>query len=295
MPELARDAVARLRRELLRATEPRHGQGTAASAQARRRADAGTPADGERLGFAGRIVGVWKGFVALVLSLGGVVIVGAVLILLGQQLLRRTISIDPLSVPKAVAERGYTDQIAAARLRAAIIRITEQAAFPVPGTNVSLHTETPEIVVPRLGIPLDAIAAVARTLFGTGRWRSVSGEFVERDKLLWLRLRMNGRDFYAAPVGVDPDRPDEAMNSAAKAVLGATSSVIVAAWYARSDPDRALTLAAHIIRDLPERNENVPLAYLLAGVIMIERKQDEDAGKSVPGGNQDRPPQCLRA
>ncbi len=280
MPESARDAVARLSRELLRATDAERGQEDAASAQARRRGDAAAPTDHEPLGFTARVIALWKGLTTLVLTLGGVLIVGALLILLGQQLLRRTVSIDPISVPKEVADRGYTDRIAAARLRDAILHVTEQAAFPVSGTNVSLHAEAPDIVVPKLGIPLDAIAAVARTLFGARQWRSIAGEFVERDKRLWLRLRMNGRDFYSASDGVDPDRPDEAMNAAALAVLGATSPVIIAALYAQSDQDRALTLAARIMRDLPQKNENVPWAYILAGVIMIDRRQDEDADRA---------------
>ena len=250
------------------------------AAQARRRQDAGAPAEQKPPNIMGRIIALSKSLSGLILSLGGVVIVSALLFLLGQQLLRRTVSIDPLSVPKNVAERGYTGQIAAAHLRAAILKITEQASIPVLGADVSLHAEAPDIVIPKLGIPLDAIASVARTLFGTKRWRSISGEFVEQDKLLWLTLRINGRDFYTAPQGVNPDRPDEAIEAAALAVLGATSPVIVAAWKARSDGDAGLALAARIIKDLPEKSQDVLWAYILTGAILIDRKQHEIAEKA---------------
>ena len=76
--------------------------------QARRRQDAGAPAEQKPPSIMGRIIALSKSLSGLILSLGGIVIVSALLFLLGQQLLRRTVSIDPLSVPKNVAERGYT-------------------------------------------------------------------------------------------------------------------------------------------------------------------------------------------
>ncbi len=108
MREPARTALGRLSRELR---------------QAGARGTTRVPPAGEQPHAArGRIPRVswatvaagWKGLSGFVLSLGAVVVVGALLLLLGQQLLRKTVSIEAISVPKAVAEEGYTGEVAAA-------------------------------------------------------------------------------------------------------------------------------------------------------------------------------------
>ncbi len=274
MREPARTALDRLSRELRQSgargmtRDPRLGEHGAA----RRRIT--------RVSWAG-LAAAWKGFSGFVLSLGAVIVVGALLLLLGQQFLRKTVSIEAITVPKAVAEEGYTGEVAATRLRDAISRVVEKAALPLPGTNVELHTDLPEIVVPRLGIPLDAVATVARTLLGMRQWRSISGEFVEHDGTLWLKLRVNGKELYTAAQGVGRDRPDEALQPAALAILGATSPVVVSAWYAPSNPDLALGLAAKIIHDLPTSDLDVPWAYILASSIFENRKQEAEAERAA--------------
>ena len=62
-------------------------------------------------------------------------VVGAVAVLLGQQLMRPTVSIDPISVPEALTKSGYTDQVAAARLRDAVRHAIDQAATAKQGAR----------------------------------------------------------------------------------------------------------------------------------------------------------------
>ena len=275
MPKSPRDAVARLSRELQLAADGRPSEPGHATGPDRRAA----PEAAGRRHLWGRATAAWKAASAFALTLGGVLLLGALLVLLGQELLRRTVSIEPISVPKTLAEHGYTDRVAAARLRDAIRAVIARAYEQQFRSDILLHAEAPEIVVPRLGIPLEAIAGAGRTLFGARRWRSVSGEFVERDGRLWLRLRINGRDFYSAPDSVEADNPDAAMQTAALAVLGATSPSLVATWFAASDPDSALALSARIVQELPESSPDVIWAYVLTGNILLERNQRLEAEK----------------
>jgi hypothetical protein len=62
----------------------------------------------------------WRVFSSFVLSLSAVTAVILIAILLIQELTRRTLVIEPISVPKELAENGYAPDVAARRLRDAV-------------------------------------------------------------------------------------------------------------------------------------------------------------------------------
>lgn len=78
----------------------------------------------------------------------------------------------------------------------------------------------------------------------------MSGEITSVDKKLWLRLRMNGRDFYVSLAGVDPKHPDELFAAAAEKVFEETDPYILAAALYDTKPDNCLKKAKRII-DFP--------------------------------------------
>ena len=95
-----------------------------------------------------------------------------------------------------------------------------------------LHSELPDIVVPKsedLSMPSPSLPAPCwdRTDGTSFRWSSVSG-----DKRLWLRLRLDGREFYAAPDGVDPKSPRRRRGSRSFCGIGCDHTHITAAYYA---------------------------------------------------------------
>ena len=163
-PDLALGASARADQPGPEKTQPLSGKGESSGGSS----------------LASRLVAIWKGFSSFVLTFGGVALVGALVFLLGQQLTHRAGEHRSISVPESLSKSGYTDQVAAARLRDAIRGVIEGAATAMHGSDVSLHSESPDIVVPKLGIPFNAVAQLARTLLGSHRWHIVSGEFVER-------------------------------------------------------------------------------------------------------------------
>ena len=139
-------------------------------------------------------------------------------------------------------------------------------------------------MVPAIGLSLETIAADIRSLFPiAGRWIhiadrwNISGELTIAQKQLWLRLWMNGRDFFTSPNGVDPERPDDLLAPAAEKVYELADPYI-AAWYLRErDPSKSLAIARGIIADRPETDQSVPWAHNVVGVILRDQDKTDKA------------------
>ena len=146
------------------------------------------------------------------------------------------------------------------------------------GPEVALQADLPSIVVPTIGLSLETIAADIRTFFQiTDRRWNISGELTIAQKLLWLRLRINGQDFFTSPNGVDPERPDDLLLPAAEKVFERVDPYIVAASLSQRDPGKCLEIATRIIANGPETDQSVPLAHDLAGIILSDPGKIEEA------------------
>jgi len=223
------------------------------------------------------IAAFWKEFAAFVLSVASVCAVAIIVVLLWKALTQKTIAIAPISVPKTIAENGYTADVAAQRLHDALNKVVEDARTSKQGPEVALQADLPSIVVPTIGLSLETIAADIRTFFHfAGRW-NISGELTIAQKQLWLRLRMNGRDFFASPKGVDPKHPDELFAPAAEKVFELADPYIAAASLADRDPGKCLEVAKGIIASRPETDPSVPWAHVLVAYVLIAQHKDEEA------------------
>jgi tetratricopeptide (TPR) repeat protein len=198
-----------------------------------------------------------------------IVIIVAILI---RGLTERVTVIQPLSVPQALADSGYTPAVAGDRLRDALAQFIEAANTRVHSPEIAMSGELPDVVVPTVGISLDAIMASVRTLLGITRSRTITGEFTIAGGRLWLRLRIDGRQLYTSGEGVDPERPDDLLKAAAPAVLGELKPYIVASSFATTDPAQALITIDSIISRYPESDDNVVWAYNLRGYIYHKQK-----------------------
>jgi len=187
-------------------------------------------------------------------------------------LTERVTVIQSLSVPRALADSGYTPEVAGDRLRDALAEFIEAANSRVHSPEIALPGELPDVVVPSVGISLDAIMSSVRTLLGITRSRTIAGEFTIAGGRLWLRLRIDGRELYTSGEGVDPERPDDLLKAAAPAVLGELKPYIVASSLATSDPAQALDRIDSIISRYPESDDNVVWAYNLRGYIYHKQK-----------------------
>ncbi len=209
------------------------------------------------------------------------IVIVVILVLLIRNLSQHTTAIEPISVPKMLAEGGYTPEVAAQRLRDAMTTFAEEAKIELQKSAIVTRAELPTIAVPTVGLSLDAITSTIRTFFGNTRHRSISGELIVVDKLLWLRLRKDGRTLYSSPAGIPPDKPDELLAEAAAAVWDESERELVAAWYVSKDPARAIEKANRMI-ERPRPGENVAGAYVIKGMA-LRALGDREGAAASPG------------
>jgi Flp pilus assembly protein TadD len=134
----------------------------------------------------------------------------------------QTISIQPLSVPKLVAENGFTPDVIASKLRDVINTMLSQARSPKKYREITQQNELPDIVVPSVGISVQALAAKVHTFLGITRRQNITGELATQGGLLFLSLRLNEKIFFTNQKGVDLNRLDDLMADAGRAVLDVT-------------------------------------------------------------------------
>jgi tetratricopeptide (TPR) repeat protein len=205
-----------------------------------------------------------------------------ILLFVAQSFTGDLVTLEPLSVPKTFSESGYTAEVASQHLRDALNNFIEDAGSSMQGPNLALPDERPTIIVPKVGLSVDAIVSAVRGLLHYGSHRQISGEFTLRGKLVWLRLRVDGRKVYESLKGVDPESPDELLAEAAPALIEEIRPYLVASGVYDSDPVQALEKIERIIarvsspetsRRLPESDGNVVWSYVLKGKYFGEKVQ----------------------
>jgi tetratricopeptide (TPR) repeat protein len=223
-----------------------------------------------------RTINIGKHVPGFVWSLTWLSVGTLVAILLAQGLARRTITIETLRVPKTIEERGFTGGVAAERLRDAISKFIGDIGTYMP-SRFQLPSDRPDIIVPSIGLSLDSIVSATRTFFRSDYRRNLSGDLTIRGSKLWLRLRLNGNEFYNSPKGADPDDLDQLFYDAAPAILQKTQPYILVVKLSRTNANEALKLAKEMT-DSPtlDDTENVKWALNLERGIYLRRHQYVD-------------------
>jgi tetratricopeptide (TPR) repeat protein len=216
---------------------------------------------------------IFQNFYSFLLKLPWVVAILIVAAIVIHGLTEHATVIQPLSVPETLAKSGYTPEVAANRMRDALQEFVKSADTHMKSPDIALHGELPDIVVPSVGISLDAIMSTIRTLLRSTRSRTVSGEIINVGDQLWLRVRLDGRQIYASDAGVDPKNPDQLLKLAAPAILKEIKPYIVAAGLSDSSPDDALVMTDAILTQVPETDENAVWSHVLRGNIFTQRKE----------------------
>jgi tetratricopeptide (TPR) repeat protein len=219
----------------------------------------------------------WNRFTTLAINGGAILAAGFVLYILWESITQKVISIAPISVPKELADDGYTPDVAAERLKDALNEFVTRAHSVKGGPDVARQADLPSIVVPSTSLSTDALAAQIRRFLRIENRSNVSGEITRVDKKLWLRLRMNGRDLYTSPVGVDPKIPDDLFGGAAQKIFEETDPYILGTALIDSDPNKGLEIARRIISGRPESDSEVPWAHTLMGRILYAQGKADEA------------------
>lgn len=145
---------------------------------------------------------IWHGMIfifgwiyTLLVKLPWAIAVVVIATIVFQGLTQHATVIKPISVPKDLADSGYTAEVAGQRLRDAMAEYMGNIHAHKRSPDIALHGELPSIMVPTVGISLDAIVSSVRTLLRSTRSRTIGGEITVRDKLLWLSLRLDDQRF----------------------------------------------------------------------------------------------------
>lgn len=207
-----------------------------------------------------------------------IVVIAAILV---RGLAEHVLVIQPLSVTKTLAENGYTPEVAAGRLRDALATYVRSANSAMNSPAIALQGDLPSIVVPTVGVSLDAVISQIRSLLRITRSRNISGEITSVDNKLWLRLRIDGRELYSNDVGGELGKPDDLLALAVPAVLKDVQPYFVASALSESDVPAALDMIEWIILHRPVWDPNVAWSYDLRGTILYHRNDYDGAEKAI--------------
>jgi len=204
--------------------------------------------------------------------------------LIAQDLMRDVATIEPISVPKALSDNGYTPEVAGHRLRDALNSYAslsrtgpfsdEANSYLNLDLNIADRDELPDFVVPQIGLSLNAIVSSIRSVLHSRSGPTISGEIVFRDKYA-LRIRIDGGQVYSS--GFDSDNPDELMAAAASAVMEKVKPSLNAIVLYGQNREQSLLKAEEIIASLKASDINVQWAYLLKGNAWLDQGKFADA------------------
>jgi len=214
-----------------------------------------------------RLYLIVKGLFRSPLNLTGWVLGLGLLVLLFREVTTDQALIQPISVPKSLADDGLTPEVAARRLHDAMNALLFDASY-IGGQKkqVSLGGDLPEIVVPTVGMSLSTLAAYVRMFLNLSSRTMISGEVVVSEKKASLVLRLSAREIYRSSEPIPLDRLDKLWSEAAETVLRHISPYHVALSVYDTKPDEAVDIANFLIRYYPATDENVAWAHVILGM-----------------------------
>jgi Tfp pilus assembly protein PilF len=211
-----------------------------------------------------------KALFGLLLSFAGTAAVLLVLVLLGIELTRNQIEIQPFATPKSLAEAGYAPEVAAARLHDALDLLAQEAATAGGRTlAISMRGEMPDIVVPTVGLSLSTLGAYLQHFLGYSSRTTIGGELTWSEQRVSLLLRLNGEVIFRSREAVTMDRLDDLWMQAAQAVMLEISPYRAMLALYDTGPEAAMLLADSIIGRYPPDDENVAWARLVRGLGLL--------------------------
>jgi len=213
-----------------------------------------------------------------------------------QELGRDVVTVEPIEVPKALSDKGYTPGVASYRLRDALNAYAGAPSLRDDGTsfssnldsidydndnlhsnldlNIAARHELPDVVVPQIGLSLRAIVSSIRSvLHRTGH--AISGELTVQDNKYALRVRVDGRQVFST--NYQEENPDDLMTRAAPSIVDIIRPAAHAMARYRVRKEEGLLRADEIIAHYDASNIDVQWAYLLKGRHALENGDYSEA------------------
>ena len=229
-----------------------------------------------------KVVGVWSVLTSIALSVVGTLLFFGLSYLLYQAVTSSAIEVAPISVPKDLADTGYTSEAVTLQLREALLNLVKEARTEKRTANVISQKDEPTIDLPQTGISLDMVATEIRNRFGFGNTWKISGSIESIDGRLRLNINLDGAtEFKQFNLSLGSDQVDDLFSKAAENIFTVIDPYIVAASYTGNDPTKSITLAKDIILSYPKSNVNVAWAHILIGFIQNEKRDLPEAEKEA--------------
>jgi hypothetical protein len=228
-------------------------------------------------------VRAWSILTSVTLSAIGTLLFVGLLYLLYQAVTSSAIEVAPVSVPKDLAENGYTSEAVTLQLREALLDLVKQARTAKRTVNVVSQKDEPTIDLPQTGMSLDTIAAEIRERFGLGDWWKVSSSIESADGKIRLNVCLEGASGHNGipPISKNSNQIDELFSSAAQSIFEIIDPYIVAASYANKDQKTAIELARKIILASSKDNSSAAWAHVLMSYINLNRGNLSEAKKEA--------------
>jgi tetratricopeptide (TPR) repeat protein len=214
----------------------------------------------------------------ILLSLALIALLGALVYALWRELRRSTIVLDPLEVPRELAERGYTPAVVTERLLDAIHTIQSVASTQKPRRGHVASALQADIQIPVGQLSIKSFARYFRQLFDRPDQR-LAGEITRDGDAFTLQLRQ--RDGTRIAQG----RPRAAADVAPLVAAGAEEAVrltdpyVLASYYMEQElPGPAFPRTEEALRHvLDTRPDEAPWACDLQGLLHLNRGENEPA------------------
>lgn len=203
----------------------------------------------------------------VILNIGFVLAVLIFIPVLASQFLRDPVLIEPISVPKAVLQRGLTPEVVASRLWDGLRDANAMAGTSKATVSAIPNSQRVQFSVPEVGLSMDSIVRQTRQFFNIYQTR-ISGEFVcadvtcvPADMRLRLRVLRGTSDVIDMPPIGNQNLRDY-FTAAAVQVLSVLDPFVAVSAIAETEPVRATALARRLIR---QHHPDAKWAYNLIG------------------------------
>lgn len=235
------------------------------------------------------------GWIARTATLGKLVTLGPLVVvspLVVHELTSDVVTIEPIEVPRALSDSGYSPGVAGHRLRDALnayigaisptdssinfnrMAEDDNTLKSTLDLSISAAHKPPDIAIPQIGLSLGTMLSFIRSVTRrTGH--AISGELTAQDKKYALRLRINGQQVFSSDY--ESENPDDLMTKAAPGVMEIIQPAAHAIARYRVRNQEGLLKADEIIARYGKSNINVQWAYLLKGKHALEQRNYEQA------------------
>jgi tetratricopeptide (TPR) repeat protein len=203
--------------------------------------------------------------------------------------------IQPLSVPKSMADDGVTGDVVAGRLRDRISLLISTADSAANKKNSTLKSsaDLPDLSVPSIGMSVQGVASLLANLLPLNKRPVLTGEVTAHDGKFSILLRWNGQLFYRADPSTDATDFDSLLGQAAMATLGEWQPQYLALLIGFHDPEASLAKLEDAMNNPSIAESGRLTAAYYKATLLVDLGRPDDAYTVLQGVERTHPKSPL--